>query len=310
MGSITNLKKISGIVIPKLSLVILILLAVAAWATPEVNYSIIITVDGLRPDAITPIKTPNLYFLLTQGSYTLEAETVNPSTTLPAHTSLITGVKPERHKTYFNFWTEGMSYIDLETIFSIAKKEKSTAMFVGKDKLKYLAKPGTIDYFKSSSEAPNSVEVITNSFITYFTKERPQLTLIHFPEPDLTGHEFGWMTKEYFTSLKRVDQSIREILETIRFEGALDETLIIVTADHGGKGKDHKEYVDENIKIPWIALGNKVRKNHKIEGKVNIDDTAPTVLHALGINTPSDWDGKSNNEIFESQVEKETGDEN
>ena len=306
------MKRISGIFVSKLFPVILILFPVAAWATSEVNYSIIITVDGLRPDAINPIKTPNLSLILTQASYTLEAETVYPSKTLPAHTSLVTGLRPKKYETFIDYWTEGMGYINVETIFSIAKanKVKSTAMFVGKDKLKYLARPGTINHFYSTGEAVNSVDKITHAFISYFKKERPELTLIHFPEPDLTGHKFSWMSKEYFKSLKMVDDAIWEILESIRFEGVLDKTLIIVTGDHGGKGKVHKEYVDENIKIPWIALGNRVRKNHRIEGQVNICDTAPTVLHALEINIPPYWDGKSLDDIFERQIEKAKGREN
>jgi len=91
-----------------------------------------------------------------------------------------------------------MGYVNAETIFSIAKKHGlKSAIFVGKDKLGYLAKPGSVDHFESTGESPRNIEEISSRFSSYVKAEKPELMFVHFPEPDLTGHKAGWMSKEY-----------------------------------------------------------------------------------------------------------------
>ena len=87
----------------------------------EANYSVVITIDGLRPDAISKSDAPNIKSLMKGGSYSLEAQTVIPSRTLPAHTSLVTGIRPQRHGMIVDRWRPSMGYVNAETIFSIAK---------------------------------------------------------------------------------------------------------------------------------------------------------------------------------------------
>jgi predicted AlkP superfamily pyrophosphatase or phosphodiesterase len=288
-------------IFPKYILAFLIVCLCLAWADSDAKLALIITIDGLRPDALSETHTPNLYSLITLSSYTLNAKTIQPSKTIPAHTSLITGLTPERHNTLFDTWNEAMGYIEVDTIFCIVENRgMKTAMFVGKDKLGYLVKPGCVDHFVSSGTSNTTIQDIESKFSKYFKKEKPQLTLLHFPEPDLTGHKDGWMTDEYFTALKNVDAAIGKVIETINATGAYNQTLIVITSDHGGKGKSHKGAYEENIKIPWMALGDRVKHNHKIKKQVLIYDTAPTVLSALGIELPKDLDGIPIKEIFES----------
>src|SRR5688572_33228334 len=52
---------------------------------------LVVSVDGLRPDAIATYGAPTLQRLMREGSYTLSATTIDPSTTLPSHTSMLTG---------------------------------------------------------------------------------------------------------------------------------------------------------------------------------------------------------------------------
>lgn len=272
-----------------------------ARADSEAKLALIITIDGLRPDAISETHTPNLYSLIKLGSYTLNAKTIEPRLTIPAHTSLVTGLTPKRHNTFFNSWIEAMGHIKVDTIFCIVEnRDMKTAMFVGKDKLRYLAKPGCVDHFESSGTSNTRIQDIESKFSKYFKKEKPELTLLHFPEPDLTGHKNGWMTDEYFTALKNVDAATGKVIETINATGAYNHMLIIITSDHGGKGKSHEGKYEENIRIPWIVLGDRVKQNRKIKKQVMIYDTAPTVLSALGIEPPTDWDGAPIKEIFES----------
>ena len=263
------------------------------------EFALIITIDGLRPDAILEADASNLKALIKKGSYTPTAKTVDPPKTLPSHISLVTGLAPKKHGTYINEWDPEIGYIKFETIFTIAKKEGfSTAVFAGKDKLNFIAVPKSIDKLEVIKYSPTSVEEISESFISYVKQNMPGVTLIHFPEPDIPGHKKGWMSQEYLNSVTRVDNALGQIIASLKQMEIYDKTFIVITADHGGKDYSHKGDHPYVIRIPWLAVGNGVKTNYVINKQVYIYDTAPTVLKALGISPPQNIDGRVIEEIF------------
>ena len=63
---------------------------------------VVISVDGLRPDYITAAdqhgaRVPNLHRFLKEGTYADGVTGVVPTVTYPSHTTLVTGVWPEKH---------------------------------------------------------------------------------------------------------------------------------------------------------------------------------------------------------------------
>src|SRR5437763_1437554 len=68
---------------------------------------VLISLDGLRPDAVTPTNMPTVARLAKEGAATANAQTVLPSLTLPAHTSMLTGLVPDRHGITWNDDTTG-----------------------------------------------------------------------------------------------------------------------------------------------------------------------------------------------------------
>ena len=67
--------------------------------------TILVMIDGLRPDALDQIDCPNLRSLIARGASTLTARSVMPSVTLPCHTSIFHSVPPTRHGITVNVWT-------------------------------------------------------------------------------------------------------------------------------------------------------------------------------------------------------------
>src|SRR5687768_4085146 len=53
------------------------------------EHVVIISLDGLRPDAIDKFGARTLQRLMREGTYTLNAQTILPSKTLPSHTSML-----------------------------------------------------------------------------------------------------------------------------------------------------------------------------------------------------------------------------
>lgn len=269
------------------------------FSEQSAEFALVITIDGLRADAIAKANAPNLTDLIKEGSYTPSAKTVDPPKTLPSHTSLVTGLVPKKHLTFINEWIEDMGYVEFDTIFTLAKKEGfSTAMFVGKDKLNFIAVPNSIDKLEVVEYSPTSVKEISNSFISYMKENKPRMTLIHFPEPDITGHKQGWMSEEYLNALQRVDAELGNIINALKQAGIYEKTFLVITSDHGGKDKTHKGDHPDVTTIPWLAIGEGVKQDYSIKEKVYIYDTAPTVLKALGISPPQNIDGRVLEEIF------------
>ncbi|NIP38335.1 MAG: sulfatase-like hydrolase/transferase [Candidatus Dadabacteria bacterium] len=277
-------------------------------ANAKDKYIFVITIDGLRPDAISETNTPSLSNLLQKSSYSLNASTVFPSSTMPSHTSLFTGLDAKNHKNTLNehkkirkLISQG-KYLQFDTIFTIGEKNGFRTTFIcGKDKLKFLIRPSlqnTVLCHDIYDNKDNIVPIITTTFTSSFKTNRNKINFIHYPEPDLSGHRNGWMTEKYLESLRSVDKEIEKLLGLIRTEMAEKESLLIITADHGGTEKTHGTRSKEHMTIPWIAYGNSVKKNHKIKKEVKIYDTAPTILNFLGIKTPPNLDGKAVTEIF------------
>jgi len=277
----------------------LLLVSDKAFGEQSAEFALVITIDGLRPDAILKADAPNLKALIKEGSYTPGAKTVDPPKTLPSHVSLVTGLVPKKHLTFINEWIDEMGYTEFETIFTIAKKEGfSTAMFVGKDKLNFIAVPKSIDKLEVIKYSPTSVEEISHSFISYMKENTPGITLIHFPEPDIPGHEKGWMSVQYLEAIRKVDNEIGKIITSLKQTGVYKKTFLVITSDHGGQGDTHKGDHPYVTTIPWLAVGKEVKQDYGIKEKVNIYDTAPTVLHALGIKPLKNIDGHVIEEIF------------
>src|SRR5688572_16912170 len=115
------------------------------------NHVMIISIDGLRPDAIEQFRAPTLQRLMREGSYSRDAQTILPSTTLPSHTSMLTGVDVDVHGVTFNSdETANVGTLRVPTVFGLAHAAGlRTAAFFGKSKLQHLHLPHTLDYVRS-----------------------------------------------------------------------------------------------------------------------------------------------------------------
>lgn len=116
---------------------------------------VIISIDGLRPDAIEAAGAETLRKLIDRGAWALNVETIRPSVTLPSHTAMLTGLDFRRHGVVWNNYRTG--YIPVPTVFSVAAQaRKSSAMLFSKDKFHFLANPACVSWVYGSP-IPNKV---------------------------------------------------------------------------------------------------------------------------------------------------------
>jgi predicted AlkP superfamily pyrophosphatase or phosphodiesterase len=259
------------------------------------GHVVLISIDGLRPDAITTNNAPTLHCIAMEGSYTMLATTVLPSKTLPSHASMLTGQPPEVHGIFWDTNVGLRGYkLETPTVFSILRpKGYTTAAFFSKAKFSGFQLPGTLDY----SEAPGgwfgrwSADRVVGDVERYLSSEQPNLVFIHVSEPDTAGHESGFMSDKYIAAVKRADTSVQRILTIAERDFGKGNFTMIVTADHGGHDHDHGSDDERDVRIPWVAWGRGVKPG-QLTQDVTTMDTAATILFLFGITTPADWVGR------------------
>jgi len=266
-----------------------------APATSLTRNVVLVSVDGLRPDAIGHFAAPTLQRLMQEGSYSLVARTIMPSRTLPSHTSMLSGEPPDDHGVFWNnVVTAKQDVVEFATIFSVARAHGyRTAAFFSKAKFGPLQRPGTLDY----SQAPGgwfgrwSSERTIADVRSYLSKEQPNLLFVHLSDPDRAGHSSGWMSDAYGEAVREADAAIGELVRTADAAYGLGNYSLLITADHGGHGYDHGSDDPRDVMIPWIAWGRGVSAGLLRDLPIQTFDTAPTVLWLLGVETPDGWDG-------------------
>ena len=268
------------------------------------EHVILVSIDGLRPDAIRRFGAVHLQRLMKDGSYTLAATTILPSKTLPSHTSMLTGEPPERHQVFWNtVATQKRDEIELPNIFSAARsKGYETAAFFSKPKFNALQREGTLDY----SQAPGgwfgkwSGSRTMTDVEKYLATARPNLLFVHLSDPDAAGHRSGWMSPDYARGVRAADAAVGRLLIAAESAYGTGNFSIIVTADHGGYGLDHGSDRAEDVTIPWIAWGRGVKAGALEPTVVRTMDTASTVLWLLGVAEPADWAGSPITNAFQA----------
>lgn len=248
---------------------------------------LLISFDGLRPDAISKENTPVLQQLIDTGSYHPAALAEVPCITLPNHASMVTGLAICHHGVWFNSTAEGR--INSRTVFDAAKEAGvPVAYFACKKKLGYLCSSETA----VAHHVELKVEQVADQVIEAMRESDPRLIFVHFGEPDGAGHRHGWMTSEYFAATARSDAALGKILAAIDEAGTRAETTVIVSADHGGHGKTHGFDIAVDRHIPFIMQGNGVAAGRRLCEPIRTMDSAATALHMLGLPTESARDGR------------------
>lgn len=273
-----------------------------ATHAPLARRVLILSIDGLRPDAIPLAPMPILTALMEGAAYTLSAQTTYPSVTLPAHTSMLSGLCPSKHKVDWNDYLPENGYANVTDIFDIVHQAGlQTVMYVGKEKLRQVTEPTSTDIFEYINDRDL---VIAEKLIENFPADFG-LMFIHFPTADGMGHVYGWLSDEQLSVLFRADQALGNLLAELDARGLREETLIIVTADHGGHGILHGSSLPEDMTIPWVAVGAGIQPT-QLTSTVHIMDTAATTAYALGLPIPTEWDGVPVYEAFGLPVEKQS----
>ncbi|MDN3595165.1 alkaline phosphatase family protein [Zunongwangia endophytica] len=249
----------------------------------KVEHVILVSIDGFRPDFYRESKwpTPNLKMLAENGVSADEVRTIFPSVTYPSHTTLTTGVLPEKHGIYYNTiieddgspggWVYDFKEIKARTLWEAAKDEnlKTASVswpitvenpFINYNIPEFWSFTDPMDRRGATSEHSNPKglfeEVMENAtgdltknqynltslrmdqnlgrIATYILEEyQPNLLTLHLPNLDGAEHTYGREGVEVARAISGADQVVGQIFDAVKRMGMADNTVIIVTGDHG-----------------------------------------------------------------------------
>ena len=268
------------------------------------NKTILVIIDGCRSDGLELAKTPNIDYMIENGTHTLNARTVTPSITLPAHFSIFTSLPPIAHNVLANTVSPNPSSI-ARSIIDVAKDfGKTTAAFYSWEHLRNLSGPGSLDhsYFINSASIDNIDLEVAQAAAGCLKSCCPDFCFIYLEGTDIAGHRSGFMSTEYLDAIETADTALGIILNELKKANLSDCYNIILHSDHGGINHHHTENTPEVMTVPWIAFGPEVRQKHIITDKVNIIDTAPTLAGLMDIPAHYTWQGRAISEVFKTSV--------
>ena len=260
---------------------------------------IVIGVDGLSVDGVVTAHTPRLHELIQRSAWTLTARGVMPTLSSPNWASMIDGAGPEQHGITSNGILRRMVEIEpvcrdsegmFPTIFEVLRAQQPAsriAIFHDWPGFSGLVEKRAPDVMQHEHGAARTAETAAG----YWKRNHPALMFVHLDNVDHTGHADGWATASYYRAVEDADRYVGIILDMLRDESALDSTFVLISSDHGGKGRNHGKNSLEEIQIPWILSGPEVLPG-QLAAPVYTFDTAATIAWIFGLDAPACWIGR------------------
>lgn len=250
---------------------------------------VLFLIDGMRPDGMMQAETPVIDRLMAAGVFTLTAQTVMPSMTLPCHISLFHGVAPSRHGITSNMWTPQVRPV--MGLFDLLQQENLiTAAFYNWEELRDVARPGALNasfMIKDNTYDATADTAVAQLAASWLGKNVFNFAFVYLGGTDIAGHLHGWMSDGYLNAVSHADHCIGTVLKALP-----PHCTIIVTSDHGGHDQTHGTDSPEDMTIPLILSQGKITNNTKMKPGVKITDIAPTIGSYFGVKLPNEWVGE------------------
>lgn len=212
---------------------------------------LLISLDGVHPDALTRGDTPHLSRLAETG---VQAEWMTPSyptLTFPNHYTLVTGLRPDRHGIVHNsmsspdlgrfmlsnreavgdarWWNDG------EPLWVTAEKAglvTATMFWPGSEAPVRGVRPTHWNLFDATLPKADRVDTVLE-WLTAPPDSRPRLATLYFEHPDSAAHANGPGSLQMREAMRAVDAQIGRLVDRIRAAGLEDCVDLVIVSDHG-----------------------------------------------------------------------------
>lgn len=286
------------------------------WPAEKPNL-LLITIDTLRTDRLGCygsglLETPAVDGLAQKGVIFRRAF-AQATTTLPSHTTILLGKDPLRHgvhdNAHFQVGEDELTLAEHLKVFGYA-----TGAFVGGFPLdSQFGLDQGFDVYDDAFEGGSSrrqtyrerkaASVVTNALRWLDRQSAPWFLWVHCfdphdpyepPEPFLSGFKDSLYTGE----VAYVDSELKRLLAAVAGNGALANTVVVVTGDHGEGLGEHGEEThgyfayNSTLHIPLLMSGPGIEPAAVDQTVVHMD-IFPTVCELLGVAKPKGSQGIS-----------------
>lgn len=253
---------------------------------------------------------PTVREIMTKGAVDLKSRSVLPSSSAVNWASMFMGAGPEIHG--YTEWGSRVPELPSRIVNSDGRFPNIFGLYRDKDPnaeigciyewegIHHLMDTLALTYEEQAPAITGENPAGCTPFAVKYIKERkPNLLAVIYDKPDGTGHTYGWTSPEYNSMLTHLDNALKEIIEAVEEAGILDNTVFIITSDHGGINKGHGGKTMDEMERPLIFYGKGIKKGYEITESTMVYDIASTMAYLLGVEQPQEWIGRSVMSIFE-----------
>ncbi|MEZ5419995.1 MAG: sulfatase-like hydrolase/transferase [Vicinamibacterales bacterium] len=293
------------------------------WPAAAVNGGnlLLVTIDTLRADRLTPALMPRLSALAATGHRFRTAYAHAPMT-LPSHASILTGVLPPAHGVRAN---GAFRLPDGQVTLAerLAARGYRTGAFVGAFVLdsrfglaqgfdRYESVDDDRDFagdFAFAERPAPAVLAGASQWIRQGEASRPWFAWVHLFDVHAPHDAPPAGLSPYDDEVHLLDARLGEFLDRLSADGRLARTLVVVTADHGESLGDHGESThglfayDATMRVPLVVAGPGLGSGDHAAPAAHVD-LVPTVLDALGLPADPDLPGRDLRALTEAAPER------
>jgi arylsulfatase A-like enzyme/Flp pilus assembly protein TadD len=272
---------------------------------------LVVTIDTLRADRLgiygaANVSTPHIDRLAREGAWAPQS-VVHAPLTRPSHASLFTGLYPAEHGIRDNI--SPPLPVDVPVLASLFEREKfATAAFVASavlDRQSGLAR-GFAHYgdrFDRNADRRSGDLVVADATAWLKGKNRffawVHLYDPHAPYEPPSPFKEQYAGRPYDGTVAWSDELVGRLIGALRDNNALENTLVVVTSDHGEALGDHGEDVhgyfvyEATLRVPLIVRGPGVQAGTRMGGVARTIDLYPTIVEMFGLTDSHKPSGKS-----------------
>ena len=258
---------------------------------------VVLGVDGAG-NFFSRTDTPNMDRIFANGATNYNVLTSIPTISAECWGSMLLGVTPEVHcrtngiVSTFPYDTDS-PFPSLFRAIRAQYPDAELASFCCWNPINF----GIIENDLGVYEDTAGDDELTDKICAYLEDHDPKMLFVQFDWVDGAGHGHGYGTKEHLDRITVTDGLIGRIHDMYVKRGFIDDTLFIVTADHGGYGHSHGGTTDDEKIVFWGAAGKTVKAG--TIGEMVIRDNAAVCLYALGVDQPKTWTARVPDALFE-----------
>lgn len=275
----------------------------------KAKHVVLIGLDGWGAYSLPKADMPNVKKLMEDGAYTLKKRSTLPSSSAINWASIFMGAGPELHG--YTEWGSKTPELPsrvlnqhgiFPTVFQLlrdARPKAEIGCLYEWEGIKYLVDTLALNYRHQVIDYNKTPTELSSVAATYIKEKQPILVAICFDSPDHTGHTEGHDTPAYYEKLKELDVYVGQIVQAAKDAGILDDTIFILTSDHGGIDKGHGGKTMQEMETPFIISGKNVKSGLRFDDVSMMQfDVASTIAYIFNLEQPQVWIGRPMKQVF------------